>query len=162
MSDELIIKTETLDSSTNELAQKIIDEQDIKAVKDLTHLFNLNQAKKNVLRVMKLNNLLDTVSDKIIDRFDRYPDNFSNDDLIKFMQVTENAIEKANKNLNLVDSTPAIQVNHNNQLNVNIIDSYDRDSRERVLEYINQVLNSESQDSLQDITDIKEEDDTDE
>ena len=89
---------------------------------------------------MKLNGLLDTVSDKIIDRFDKYPDNFSNDDLIKYLQVTQTAIEKANKNLSLVDETPIIQVNHNNQLNVNISETLDRDSRERVLSFVKSVL----------------------
>ena len=40
----------------------------------------------------------------------------------------------------LVEETPVIQVNHNNQLNFNIIDSYDRDSRERVMEFVKSVL----------------------
>ena len=144
MSEENTLSTVDIDNQSKQLAQYILDESDVEKVKELTQLFNLNQAKKNVLRVMKLNGLLDTVSDKIIDRFDKFPDNFSNDDLIKYLQVTQTAIEKANKNLNLVDETPTIQVNHNNQLNVNISETLDRDSRERVLAFVKAALQQNS------------------
>lgn len=159
MSDELIVSTQDLDLKTSKIAQEIINEDDVDTIKDLTHLFNLNQAKKNVIRVMKLNGLLDTVSDKIIERFEKYPDNFSSADLLNYLQVTQNAIEKANKNLSLVEDTPVIQVNHNNQVNVNIIDSYDRDSKERVMEAIKAIL-SKSSENEPDYIEIKEEDDT--
>lgn len=143
MSEEIAkigVNTQDLDNQTTELAQTIIDETNVDKLKDLTHLFNLNQAKKNVLRVMKLNGLLDTVSDKIIERFEKYPDNFSSADLLNYLQVTQNAIDKANKNLSLVDETPAIQINHNNQVNVNIIDSYSQDERDRVMEVVKTIL----------------------
>ena len=143
MSEEIAkigVNTQDLDNQTTELAQTIIDETNVDKLKDLTHLFNLNQAKKNVLRVMKLNGLLDTVSDKIIERFEKYPDNFSSADLLNYLQVTQNAIDKANKNLNLVDETPVIQINHNNQVNVNIIDSYSQDERDRVMEVVKAIL----------------------
>lgn len=158
MSEELIVSTQNLDEKTTQIAQSIIEEENVDKIKDLTHLFNLNQAKKNVLRVMKLNGLLDTVSDKIIERFEKYPDNFSSADLLNYLQVTQNAIDKANKNLSLVEDTPVIQVNHNNQLNVNIIDSYDRESKERVMEFLKSVLGeTESIDEAVELIEIKEE-----
>lgn len=153
MSEELIKSTQDLDLKTSQIAHDIIKEDNVDTIKDLTHLFNLNQAKKNVIRLMKLNGLLDTVSDKIIERFEKYPDNFSNEDLIKYLQVTENAIDKANKNLSLVDDTPIIQVNHNNQVNVNLIDTYDKESKERILNFVNSVLSMEK---CQDVIEIQE------
>ncbi len=129
-----------LDNQTRQIAQEILDEQDVDRVQDLTRLFNLNSQKRNVMRVMKMNALLDTVTDKVIERFEKTPDNFSNDDLIKYMQVTESAIEKANKQLNLIDETPPIQLQQNNQVNVNIIDSFDRDARERIADAVRAVL----------------------
>lgn len=161
MSEENTLSTVDIDNQSKQLAQYILDESDVEKVKELTQLFNLNQAKKNVLRVMKLNGLLDTVSDKIIDRFDRFPDNFSNDDLIKYLQVTQTAIEKANKNLSLVDETPVIQVNHNNQLNVNISETLDRDSRERVLAFVKAALQQNSVEET-DFVEVEEEIDTNE
>jgi hypothetical protein len=163
MSEEMIVSTQCLDEKTTQIAQNIINEENVDKIKDLTHLFNLNQAKKNVIRVMKLNGLLDTVSDKIIERFEKYPDNFSSADLLNYLQVTQNAIDKANKNLSLVEDTPVIQINHNNQVNLNVIDSYDRDSKERVMEFIKSVLaQSNSVDEAVDFIEIKEEVDTNE
>lgn len=158
MSEELAtVSTTDLDKKTSQIAQEIINEDDVDKIKDLTHLFNLNQAKKNVLRVMKLNGLLDTVSDKIIERFDKYPDNFSSADLLNYLQVTQNAIDKANKNLNLVDDTPVIQLQQNNQVNVSIIDSFDRDSKERVMEFVKSVLAKSSIEVEPEYIEVKEE-----
>lgn len=159
----MTVNTQGLDEKTLQIAQTIINEEDVDKIKDLTHLFNLNQAKKNVIRVMKLNGLLDTVSDKIIERFEKYPDNFSSADLLNYLQVTQNAIDKANKNLSLVEDTPVIQINHNNQVNLNVIDSYDRESKERVMEFIKSVLaQSDNVEEAVDFIEIKEEVDTDE
>lgn len=157
-----LINTIPLDQDTTELAQQIIEEKNLDSLQNLTHLFNLNQAKKNVLRVMKLNQLLDKVSDQMIERFDRTPDNFSNADLLNYMQVTQSAIDRANKSLNLVDETPAIQVN--TQINVNAnadgLDLLDRESKGRVAEAIKGILNkiqSMNNTDLNDIIEVKEE-----
>ena len=164
MDKDLAVSTKDLDIKTTQIAQDIINEEDVDTIKDLTHLFNLNQQKKNVLRIMKLNGLLDNVSDKIIERFEKYPDNFSNADLLNYLQVTQNAIDKANKNLNLVEDTPVIQFNQNNQVNVNILDSYDRESKERVMNALKSILNNSSkpQIEVEDYIEIKEEVQTDE
>lgn len=156
-----------LDEKTQQIAQEIIEEQDIDRVKDLTALFNLNAQKRNVMRVIKMNNLLDKVTDQVIERFDKRPDNFSNDDLIKYMQVTESAIDKASKNLNLVEETPPIQLMQNNQVNINIGSDLDRDGRERVLNTVANLIaqmqnNNDNVIEVDDITDIDEGDDTNE
>lgn len=128
-----------LDNSNREIVQKIIDEKDINNLKNLSYLFNLNQAKKNVLRVLKLNNLLDRVSDQMIERFEKRPGEFSNNDLLNYFNVTQNAIDRANKSINLVDETPAIQFN---QLNVNLKeeDILDKESRERVKDAVKAIM----------------------
>lgn len=142
MSEEIIksLDVRPLDKNTKDIAQRILDEQDIDKVKDLTNLFNLNSQKRNVMRVMKMNELLDKVTDKVVTRFDEHPDNFSNEDLLKFMQVTENAIDRANKQLNLIDDTPPIQLTQNNQVNINLVTELPRESRERVLEFVKNAL----------------------
>ena len=129
-----------LDSETRKIAQQILDEHDVDKVKDLTNLFNLNAQKRNVMRVMKMNELLDNVTDQIMERFQKTPANFSNEDLIKFMQVTETSIERANKSLNLVEQTPAIQYQQNNQVNINIGSELDRESRQRVTDTVQAIL----------------------
>ena len=135
-----------LDEQTKDIAQKILLEQDVDTVKDLTQLFNLNMRKKNVARVIKMNDLLDKVTEQVVERFEKKPDNFSNDDLIKYFQITENAIDKATKNLNLVEETPPIQYLQQNQVNINIENNLDRDGRQRVLEAIHSLLQESNTD----------------
>ena len=138
--NEVSLDLRPLDANTKEIAQRILDEQNVDKVKDLTNLFNLNAQKRNVMRVIKMNELLDKVTDQVIDRFEKKPDNFSNEDLIKYMQVTETAIDRANKQLNLVDETPPIQFMQNNQVNINVGADLDRESREKVLERVQAIL----------------------
>lgn len=151
-----IIETSVLDKDTVELAQKVITETDIDKTKDLVALFNLNSAKKNVLRIIKLNGLLDKVSDTMIDRFEKYPGEFSNDDLLKYMQVVQASIDRANKSLDLVDQTPAIQLQQNNQINVNINEQpqLDRDSKERISDAIKAILQRVEKEKIIQVQDI--------
>ena len=135
---EDIINLIPLDKKTTELAQQIVDEQDVNKVQDLVSLFNLNQAKKNVLRVLKLNSLLDKVSDTAIDRFNRRPGEFTNSDLLSYMQTVQNAIDRANKSLSLVDEAPAIQINQ--QVNNINVETLDRDSRNKIRDAVNAIL----------------------
>lgn len=140
MADLSNLSPESLDTRNADIAQKILDAETLEETKDLTALFNLNDRKRNVLRIMKMNNLLDDVTEKIIERFEKRPDNFTNEDLLKFMQATENSIDRANKNLNLVDETPAIQLIQNNQVNVNTVNGLDRESRLKVTETVQEIL----------------------
>lgn len=129
-----------LDKQATNIAQQILDETDVEKVKDLTALFNLHTKKRNVVRVLKLTHLMDNVTDKMIERFEKTPDNFSNEDLIKFMQVTENSLDKANKSLDLVDQAPAIQLNQNNQVNINVGPTFDRQSRQKITDKVAEIM----------------------
>ena len=129
-----------MNNRTKDIAQEILNTDDVDKVKDLTALFNLNIRKKNVVRVVKMAGLLDNVTDKVIERFEKTPDNFSNEDLLKYMQVTETALDKASKNLELVEETPAIQLQQNNQVNINIGRGLNRDSRAKVTEAVEAIL----------------------
>ena len=167
MSEELkpvdpidLIDTLPIDTNTLEVAQQIINETDLDKVKDLTHLFNLNQSKKNVLRIMRLNGLLDKVSDQMIERFEERPGEFSNADLLNYMQVVQASIDRANKSLNLVNEAPAISLNQNN-VTVNIIDTFDRESKEKITNAIQGILAQidNTQDDSSDIIEIIDEGD---
>lgn len=139
-SKEEVLDLTTIDNKSKEVARKILEEDDIDKVKDLTALFNLNAQKRNVMRVIKMNDLLDKVTNQISDRFEKYPDNFTNDELLKYMQVTEAAIDRANKNLNLIEDIPQIAMQQNNQVNINMTYGIDEEGRGKVLDIINSVL----------------------
>lgn len=137
MNDEDITSLIPLNDENNKLVNEILEEKEIDKLKNLTQLFNLNQAKKNAIRVLKLNSLLDMVSDQMIERFQQHPDNFSNSDLLNYLQVTQSAIDRANKSLNLVEDTPAIVVN---QVNIDSTPQFDRESRDRITQAVAAIL----------------------
>lgn len=133
-----------LKEDTKKIVDEIVKEQDLDKIKDLTHLFNVACAKKNVLRAFKLNDLMDTVSDKIVERFEKRPDEFSNSDLVSYLQATQNALDRTVKAVNAIDETPTILNQQNNQVNINMGDSetpLDRESRDRVVDAIESFLN---------------------
>lgn len=138
--DELI-SVVPLDAQTAKVTNELIEEQDLDKVKNLTKLFNLNQAKRNAIRVMKLNSLLDKVSDQMIERFDKKPGEFSNKELLDYMSVVQSTIDRANKSIELVDQTPAIVINQqNNQVNIDNSPVLDRESRMRVVEAVKGIM----------------------
>lgn len=147
-------KCNALDESTKRLAGEIIEEENIDKIKDLTVLFNLNMSKKNVTRLMKLNDLLDSVSDQMAKRLENRSDEFSNNDLITYMKVIQDSMDKSSKSLNQVDETPAISINNTkNEVNIAITDgvTLDRNSKERVLDAVKAYLSrvkSESNDNI--------------
>lgn len=139
MTEDEIVNLIPLNKENEELANQILAETDLKKTQELTHLFNLNQAKRNAIRVLKLNSLLDKVSDQMIERFEKRPDNFSNTDLLNYMTTVQSSIDRANKSLNLIDESPAIKINVEN-VNVDAGPVLDRDSRERVADALKAIM----------------------
>ena len=153
--NETSLDTTKINSDNKELTQQLLDCKDLDKVKELTALFNLNAQKKSAVRILKMNNLLDKVTNEIIERFDNRSQTFTNDDLLKYMQVVENSIDKSSKTLGMVEDTPAIQHQQNNQVNIQVNEpGLNRDSRQKVLDAVNQIL-QQAKTSDKDI-DIKE------
>lgn len=130
-----------LTSTPEEIADVISKEGDLDNLKDLTKLFNLQISKKNVFRVLKLNNLLDKIDDQLIKRITERPDEFNNADLIKYFDVVQSSIAKSTQSLDTVNESPAI-VQQNTQVNINVVDDIDRESREKIINAVRQMLSN--------------------
>ena len=139
MSDE----NYTLANSEEEIVNQIMSETDMDSLKKLISIFNINQAKKSIIRIIKQDGIRDKIVDNIEKRVDETPGEFTNDDLRKILQALEDSIEKSKKDLGVVDETPAIQFNQQNNVNV-VVDgmNLDRDERQNVMDAINALLNS--------------------
>lgn len=123
------------DQDAENIAQQILDETELEKVQDLTHLFNVSQIKKQVVRTLAYNKLLDGITEQMQERVDKRADQFSNKDLLDYAKLMADNIDKAQKQIQTVDATPMIQINQqNNVVNVNGDDVLDRDSRRRIME----------------------------
>lgn len=135
MSEEL----DKIKSDTDKLVEEVLNAETTEDIKDVTQMFNLMQAKKNLLRAMQMNNVLDGVTKQMLERIDKRPGDFSNDDLVSYLNSVQNAIDKTNKT-SAIDDLPMISLNQTNNVNVSLGDVFDRDARSRIEQAIKVLL----------------------
>ena len=123
-----------------ETLEKLIQEDDLDKVKDLTHLFNVYQTKRNAIRISALNDVQDALVQQMLERLQKYPDNFANKDIADWMKTVQAVMESNNEKVEQLDNIPAITYQQNNQVNVNIVDTLSRDSREKIIETVEAFL----------------------
>lgn len=130
----------SLTKKTEDLVEDILNEYDPKKIKDLTYLFNIAQTKKSVLRTLSYNTLLDRVNDQMEERLAKRADQFSNKDLLDYMDKISTAMDKAQKQIKDIDTTPAIQINQQNIILENGSEELSRESRQNVMDAVSAIL----------------------
>lgn len=140
----LPVKTFKLNEESKALIEQIIAETDEHKTRELTQLFNANQNKKTMVRVNKLSDLLDTITEQALARFTTRPDEISNKELFDGLKTVQDLIERGQKQVAGVGETPLIQVNQQtNEVNIGGAPSnLNRDSRERVKSAVLSLLNN--------------------
>ena len=129
-----IVNADDLNQESLALINQIIAESDIEKTKDLTHLFNINQNKKTMIRIDKLRGLQDHLVDQFARRIAERPDEISNKELMDGIRIVQDIIERGQKQVEGVAQTPLIQFNQQNN-SVNLGDSstqLNKESRDRV------------------------------
>lgn len=144
VTDIVSINKFDLNEESKALIEKIIAEKDEQKSRDLTQLFNANQNKKTMVRVNKLSDLLDTITDQALVRFTSRPDEISNKELFDGLKVVQDLIERGQKQVSGAGETPLIQVNQQtNEVNIGgTPNNLNRDSRERVKSAVLSLLSS--------------------
>lgn len=129
-----------LEQQTQDLVSDILKEDNIDNLKKLTELFNVAQAKKNALRIVKLSTLLGKVDDEAINRFENHPEEATNREIMDYMQIVQNQIDKANATLQTLDDKPLIQItNQKNEVNI-INNNFTRENRDNVIDAVKALL----------------------
>lgn len=128
-----------LGAEGDEIVEQVVNETDPDKLKDLTKLFELNQQKKNIARVNKLNGLLDIVDNEVLTRLEADPASIKDGDLAKYMDTAQKAINNIKSEL---DQKPLIQINQqNNEINVNSNSSgLNAESRKKILDVVKSIL----------------------
>lgn len=148
-----LIDINLIDKTSDDLSNKLINESDADKIKNIVDLFNLNQAKKEILRVDSYNKLVDKLVDQMSLRLDKKADEFSNKDLIDYLKVISDTTDKSKKAFSTINDMPAIQINQ-----VNIGDNSEkelsRESREKVMAAINAYMKKAMQSQEQESEEI--------
>lgn len=124
-----------------ELAKQIAKTDNKTELDSLYDAFKINDTKKNVFRVNKLNELLDKITEEASARFENRPGEMSNKEVIDYMNAVSNQIDRSKNTLNQIKDVNLTQVN--NTVNVNIDNketTLSRESREKVIDFIKDIL----------------------
>lgn len=139
------------------ILDKIFAAEDKDELQAQFDLFNMNQAKKNALRIMKLRSLLDKVEDQAIERFEKRPNQVSNKELLDYMQVVSTQIEKSQNVMDSLKDTPMIKaIQNNTEVNINVSPTLPRESKEKVIDVIQALLRQTATPAADTIIDLTE------
>lgn len=131
---------EKLNKSLTKLEKQLIKEDNLDDINRIVELFNVNLQKKNIIRSAKLSDVQDKVVDQILQRINLEPEEFSNEDLIKYHKIIQETLDKTDTTMDNV-KVPTIQINQ--QVNVDKI-MFDSDSRKRILAAVHDILNADN------------------
>jgi len=135
--------TSDLNKEAVEILNQLITEQDANKQKDLTYLFNQNQNKKTMVRVNKMSDLLDAITEQAMARITQRPDELSNKEMFDAMKTISDLIDKGQKQvLGTEQEAPFLQINQqNNEINMDQSGGLNRESRDRVKNAVLSLLN---------------------
>ena len=134
------IMTKDLAEKTEKIVADILAQEDPDKMKQLIGYFNMAQSKKDVLRTLSYNQLLDAVTDQMNERVTKRADQFSNKDLLDYMNTMNSSLDRARKQINSVDDTPVITFNQQNNTVIVGEDTLDRESKRRVADAVKSIL----------------------
>lgn len=107
--------------------------------KDFTYLFNQELARRNMLRMLKLSNLLDNLSDEAVRRIQH--GNVSDKALVGYINAIQKLFDTSYNQINKVSELqPQIQVQKTQTNNLVIMQNpMTPESRDKVLSFINKI-----------------------
>lgn len=131
-----------LDQATT--VNAIMEAESKKELEKQLELFNLSQTKKNVLRLTRLNGLLNQADEQLINRLEKRPDQLTTKDILDIMNVVSGQVERINEfNSKFVEETkPSITaVQHNKtEVNINMTPNLTRDEKGEVMDAVASLL----------------------
>lgn len=125
-----------------DLPEYLLEESDPEKAKDIINMFNLNFAKKSAIRLDTLSNLIDDVIEKVRERLTLRSDEFTNKDLIDYLSALYQAAEKSGKIAEDAHEIPSITLNQQNNVIVNTVDSLTSESKARITDAVNSIINN--------------------
>lgn len=124
------------------LSDRLIKTNDFDELNEIVELFNLDLQKKNLIRGVKLSEVQDKVVDQLSMRLTERADNFSNDDLIKYLKTIQETLNKTTVTTDDIKA-PTIQINQ--QVNVDNVNNFNAESRKRILSAVNSIMNGDTE-----------------
>ena len=141
--DEVALENQ-VDKKALALSKQISMTDNKRELNSLYYAFKINNTKKNVFRINKLNNLLDKITDEATARFEQRPGEMSNKEVLDYMSIVQDQIDRSKSSLDKAQNLNLTQVNNTtNNVNVNIdnkTQSLNSESRKKVIDFIKDII----------------------
>lgn len=127
-------------SILDKVASQSLQTNDDTNFDDLIKLFNANQLKKNMQRLLKSNQLYDKVMDEAFSRVLKNPDDFTSTELLNYMKVLQDSINNSQKTLSVQQeqiNKPLIQIN---QQNITTNEPLSKESQQKILSVVEEFI----------------------
>lgn len=157
------VPLDIVDSTSDELIDRISKTNDKEELQSLYQQFNINNTKKNAIRVAELNQLLDKVNKEATERLTKRPEQISNKEMLDYMNAIGNQIERSQKIVDGIKDITAVQINNtHNTVNINMGDDtttrLTKESRDKIANVISFILEENKKKTVIDADDIKSQD----
>lgn len=144
----LITPNNELSLQQEEIVNNLVGATTKDELKRQIELFNLNQSKKNAIRIVKLEQTMAQVEDKIVERFNKRPEQLSNRELIDFLNTISGQIDRSQKIVDSVETkdlerqmvTNITPKETGNQYNINLGTDLNRENKDNVVDAIKDIL----------------------
>ena len=139
-----------VDNDTTDLINKIAQSKNKDELENLYQQFNINNTKKNAIRIAQLNNLLDKVNNEAEERLTKRAEQISNKEILDYMNAIGNQIERSQKLVDGIKEITAVQVNNTqNNVNINVGESVklNKESRNKITDIISMILKENTDES---------------
>lgn len=107
-------------------------------------LFNLNQTKKNVLRLARLNGLLDQADEQLLHRLEKRPDQLTTKDILDIMNTVSAQVDRINdfndRFTEDTKSTIKIAQHDTTEVNISMTPDLTRDEKNDVMDAVASLL----------------------
>ena len=140
----------TIDNDAADLINKIAQSKNKDELENLYQQFNINNTKKNAIRIAQLNNLLDKVNNEAEERLTKRAEQISNKEILDYMNAIGNQIERSQKLVDGIKEITAVQVNNTqNHVNINVGESVklNKESRNKITDIISMILKENTDES---------------
>lgn len=152
-----IVNTSSIDINDNVLTEQLISSTNPEDIQNIINLFNISFQKKNTLRVQKLNQLQDKISDQIDERLTKKAGEFSNKDLLDYFKVFQDSINKNTLNLANQDNILPVQIIQNQTNIIEEKNNLSRESKDKIRDAVKSILNKLNSSEDDDIIYLSEE-----
>lgn len=146
-----------LTTESKDIEKYILNEENIDNLNDIIDMFNVALKKRNLIRSSKLSDVQDKVVEQIALRIFESPDDFSNEDLLKYYKTIQDTLVKTDTSIEDL-KVPTIQLNQ--QINISNTEDFNRESRKKIVDTVNQILSlaKENSQEIENVIELSEQD----